>query len=684
MKLMNEIIAFFRKAFSSSPSHKQQFREHQELQNMVVYFTDRSRFCKLINRAYSMLDSELILLKRHALNLGLQSKAVVEEVPVQPLETWGATVERAGSSAINAMVQEISDLRENLNITNEKLEKPIEENVSESHQTRRSELDTPMLKFLKEEKDDTTELQEEIVTLERDIADCETAKIDALGNLGNKVPIKNFMDSRWVLLAELGIFIVVELNVIMHSFKAMRLTASIGYSISIALSLLIAFSSSWMGNGIVNKHRFNFLMGLMVGIGSIGAVAAARFYGAVAAAKELPLDTEARSIHEFDYFFLFLNLLLWVFAFVFETNRQKRQAYFAPREKADKAIKVKAKLQKQLNRISVVDRKKAQAIENEYQARLLKEAYSERELLTFKKAELESHIQTISEELKMFKNNLHLIQEYGTKLFHENFRKGLQSRRPNINGFQLNGFIILCLTIGLGSGCTAVEEKLTGQPEHIEVWLANDNSLKSSVQNEVNFNELSRLLTKKVMHLDEKKPPRTKVDVFYTEINELMTPPIVEVALLAEGEPYLSRVELDRLDSILVFKAKLKKFIEEKFGEVEGLPTSQVNQCLCRSLNRLSESHATRKVMVIYSDLMEHTLSMSFHGKNAPDIVGKDYDRVAQIFSESCSLKDLNGIEILVVFSPRKENQEEVLNAQNFWKKYLESQGATLEFKPNF
>ena len=684
MKLFKEITAFFKEAFSSNPFQKQQFREHQELQNMVLYFTDRSRFRKLMNRAYSILESELTLLKRQALNLGLQSKGVAPNVPTLPLETWEATIERAGSHAINEMEQEISDHTQNLNITNQKLEKPIEETVSESHQTRRSELDIPMMEFLKKEKSDTTEIQEGIVTHDRSIADCEAAKIDALGNLGNKVPIKNFKDSNPALLIVLGIFIVLEYLTIIPVFDILRIARNVAVCISLALSVLIAFSASWMAYGVVNRSRFNFLLGLVIGVLSFGAIAIVRFQGAAQASGGASLDTNTQNINELDIFFLSINLLFWIFAFVFETNRQKRQAYFVPANKMEKVIKEKARLQEKLNRTSEVDRRKAQAIENDYQGRLIREARSNRELLIAQKAGLESLLQTTSDELKMFKNNLQLIQEYGVKLFRENFQKGFQSRRPSINGFQLNGFIFLSMILGFGSGCTAFEEKITGKPEHLEVLIVNDNSLKSSVQNEVNFNELPEYLIEEAMHLNEDRPPRTKVDVYYTEINELMAPHIIEVASLAEGEPYHSRIELDRRDSIIAFKEKIVWFIDNKFGNGEGLPTSQVNQCLCRSLTRLRASPATKRVMVIYSDLMENTPSMSFHGENAPDIVGKDYGRVSQIFNESCPLKDLSGIVIHVVFSPRKANQEEVIKAQAFWEKYLESHSATVEFRPNF
>lgn len=136
-----------------------------------------------------------------------------------------------------------------------------------------------------------------------------------------------------------------------------------------------------------------------------------------------------------------------------------------------------------------------------------------------------------------------------------------------------------------------------------------------------------------------------------------------------EGNKYIRKKELDE------FKAKLMKKAEDINTTYTGKPLkhSHIFNPLCKGIKKMSHSNADRKVIVIYSDMLENSDLANFHSKKL------SYDQLKTQFDSACDLDDVSDVEIYIVHPVDKHNDKKIRMAENFWSKYLIEKGLDSE-----
>jgi hypothetical protein len=151
-----------------------------------------------------------------------------------------------------------------------------------------------------------------------------------------------------------------------------------------------------------------------------------------------------------------------------------------------------------------------------------------------------------------------------------------------------------------------------------------------------------------------------------------------EVRLEARNE-WLSN-EIDRDKEIKGFKSSIAEIITSNGKKSTGKDNSSVYFPIAKELNRLNQSSSTRKVLLIYSDLMENTDEMSFYDERKFNLLKADPDSVKGYFDSQVELKTLNGIRIYIIFQPNGIEEDNQFKAvSGFYKKLLEGKGAEVE-----
>lgn len=124
--------------------------------------------------------------------------------------------------------------------------------------------------------------------------------------------------------------------------------------------------------------------------------------------------------------------------------------------------------------------------------------------------------------------------------------------------------------------------------------------------------------------------------------------------------------------------------IDQLLSEPMDRPFSSLYIAIVGELNRLAESKAKKKRLVIYSDLMEQSPLFSFYTKKTLAELKANPDSIAGRLNKEAALPALNGIEVYLVYPPMNiEDSEQYRIVSNWYKKILEQQGAKVFIEAN-
>ncbi|MBP6977634.1 MAG: hypothetical protein KBB71_04900 [Lentimicrobiaceae bacterium] len=142
--------------------------------------------------------------------------------------------------------------------------------------------------------------------------------------------------------------------------------------------------------------------------------------------------------------------------------------------------------------------------------------------------------------------------------------------------------------------------------------------------------------------------------------------------------------EFDRQKKINNFYAEITQILIKAEEETHGRNNSSVYIPIANELNRLSQSPAQKKIVLVYSDLMENTAEMSFYDKSKFSLLKTNPNSIRQYFDTQVPLRQLAGIKIYLIYqpaNPETDGQYQIIS--EFYKKLLESKGATVEITAN-
>jgi hypothetical protein len=135
-----------------------------------------------------------------------------------------------------------------------------------------------------------------------------------------------------------------------------------------------------------------------------------------------------------------------------------------------------------------------------------------------------------------------------------------------------------------------------------------------------------------------------------------------------------------RKDKLKRFYDDISKILADASNDPIGKDNSSLYLPIAKELNRLSENSASKKVLLIYSDLLENTDQMSFYNKSTLSLLNTNPEKIKKDFESQLELKNLDGINIYLIFQPLNMKQDEVYKVvSSFYKDFFESKGASVE-----
>jgi hypothetical protein len=129
------------------------------------------------------------------------------------------------------------------------------------------------------------------------------------------------------------------------------------------------------------------------------------------------------------------------------------------------------------------------------------------------------------------------------------------------------------------------------------------------------------------------------------------------------------------------FHSKVKQMMTEKLSSAEiDKNYSKIFIKLCKSLNSLQSAPAARKVLVLYSDLLENSETASFYKEDQlSEAVNNADSFYNNKLKAKCTLPDLSGMEIYLNVMREAKADVRISKAEQFWTRLLESQGGVVK-----
>ena len=163
-------------------------------------------------------------------------------------------------------------------------------------------------------------------------------------------------------------------------------------------------------------------------------------------------------------------------------------------------------------------------------------------------------------------------------------------------------------------------------------------------------------------------------DVSYNKFSE---------AKINTADMWLSN-ELDRDKEIKGFKEKISKIITLAGNDTIGRRNSSIYLPIARKLNELAQSKAQRKILLIYSDLMENTIGVSLYNKKTLEILQTNPETIEKQFEQLQALQNLAGVEVYFIYQPTDSESDKVFTLVSaIYKRLLEDRGATTKISAN-
>lgn len=154
--------------------------------------------------------------------------------------------------------------------------------------------------------------------------------------------------------------------------------------------------------------------------------------------------------------------------------------------------------------------------------------------------------------------------------------------------------------------------------------------------------------------------------------------------VLAPGGNRLTSSSFTRDREVKTFEDSIRSFLSERAADTTGRPHSSIYLPLAAELTRLSQSDATRKMLLVYSDLMQNDPSFSFYDQHTMATLKNDPQSITAMLEAKTALPDLAGIDVYLIFQPADAAQDETFQlVSGFYKALLESHNATVHIGAN-
>jgi len=142
--------------------------------------------------------------------------------------------------------------------------------------------------------------------------------------------------------------------------------------------------------------------------------------------------------------------------------------------------------------------------------------------------------------------------------------------------------------------------------------------------------------------------------------------------------------DFDRDEEILAFKTELNEALSLISQEMDGREHSSVYVPFAREVNRMAQTTADVKLIVLISDLTENSEFLSFFAKNFQNDLQKSPEVIEEYFQKELPLADdLSGLTIRIVHQPNEQDNVIFKRLSRVYRSMLEKRGATVIIQAN-
>lgn len=136
--------------------------------------------------------------------------------------------------------------------------------------------------------------------------------------------------------------------------------------------------------------------------------------------------------------------------------------------------------------------------------------------------------------------------------------------------------------------------------------------------------------------------------------------------------------EFEREDQLKKFETGIKEIITEAIKNNNREKTfSSVYIPIVLELERLKASHANRRILLVFSDLMENTQELSYYRNGDFIRLKEDPESVKKQLEKSGKADSLSGIEIRFIYQPPDtKSDKRFREVSNLYKQMFEEKGA--------
>jgi len=168
----------------------------------------------------------------------------------------------------------------------------------------------------------------------------------------------------------------------------------------------------------------------------------------------------------------------------------------------------------------------------------------------------------------------------------------------------------------------------------------------------------------------------------FSSVTDVSYNPVSEIKIEAANE-WLSN-EPEREKEIKAFRNGVTAILARAAKDTIGKWHSSIYFPMTQRLIDLSKSNAEKRILLIYSDLMENTGGISFYNgkefslmKSNPDLLRNSLEKIQQ-------LPSLAGIEVYMIYQPRSTEEDiQYKVVSDFYRNMLQRKGALVHVSAN-
>ncbi len=168
----------------------------------------------------------------------------------------------------------------------------------------------------------------------------------------------------------------------------------------------------------------------------------------------------------------------------------------------------------------------------------------------------------------------------------------------------------------------------------------------------------------------------------FTNISNVSFNPSKE-AKIGTANEWLSN-EYDREKEVKNFDSDVSKILNDAGSDSIGKKHSSIYMPVAMELNRLSKSKASKRILIVYSDLMENSPEFSFYNAKTLVLLNSNYEVSRTKLNDLLPLQNLKGIDVYLLCQPSDVvGDSNFKTVSGFYKKVLEGKGATVTISAN-